>query len=234
MIEEIKHININIIHLKICVLVLAFSTTIPTSYAQGAAVTAAKGIAKLLFKKGGSLAGEQAIKTATESAVKAGMPMPVEEYDLSHSFQRYNEQTWGVYRVNLPYRDLSVGVDPASTTQYSLEINGNGTPTGPVWFPEAKRNYHCTITPGYFEFHCITALVYRGRCQVVTPNLAHAVNQHNAKVFVAGAMLQSDCNPAPDAWNYQSIPKSIGRGSYADFWVTTQNFQMDYQYIYYE
>ena len=48
-----------------------------------------RGIMQKLFKDGAGIAGEQAIKTATEEAVKAGVPLPVESYDLTVNLNYY-------------------------------------------------------------------------------------------------------------------------------------------------
>lgn len=82
--------------------------------------TPARGIVNTLLQEAGTTASEQAIKTATEETFRMGMPLPTEQYSLSHSFQYFNEQAWGFYgRIRFPHGDLA------------------------DWIEETKRVDHC-------------------------------------------------------------------------------------------
>jgi len=72
-------------------LFMVFADCLPTASAAGAPQTSGgAGILKNLFKIGGGVASEQAIKTATEEAVKRGVPLPTEQYDLRSGLCYYN------------------------------------------------------------------------------------------------------------------------------------------------
>jgi len=94
-------------------LFMAFTDRLPTASAAGAPQTSGGvGILKNLFKIGGGVASEQAIKTATEEAVKRGVPLPAEQYDLRSGLCYYNERTWGIYAWNRwPSRNFTCWVD---------------------------------------------------------------------------------------------------------------------------
>ena len=118
------------------ILFLMYLVQPPTASAQGAPVVAsAVGILKNLFKIGAGVASQQAIKTATEEAVKKGVPLPTEQYDLRSGLCYYNERTYGIYVWNSwPSRDFTCWVDPWSTVRYKLIVNGGVVSTDPDYF----------------------------------------------------------------------------------------------------
>ena len=192
-----------------------------------------------LFKEGMGIAGEQAIKSATEEAVKAGVPLPAESYNLTVNLNYYNERTWGYYAGKrlTPY-DRSWFQDPKGGTHYTLRIDNSmeTVSTDPFFFTEQKRWFDCVwvSVAGREEQHLRTNLQYNGQNVVVTQNIAHAVNQHDARFFFAGAAQRSSCPEVPVAWKWGSAEKSIGRGSWTAFVITQENMSIDFSYISYQ
>ena len=193
----------------------------------------AKGIMKELFKDGGGIAGEQAIKTATEEAVKQGVPLPAEQYDLKSALCFYNERTWGIYVwKRWPSRDFTCWVDPGSNIRYKLLVNGTKVSTDPDWFEEQVRSYHCAPSPGN-DWNFVTTMKYRPQCVVVTQNIAHAVNVHPAEMFWSGPRLPSNCGELLSSNFSTSRSVTMGRGSYTEVDVPGWNWKIDYSYITY-
>ena len=209
------------------------------SSGNGWETAVAKGIMKKLFKDGAGIAGEQAIKTATEEAVKAGVPLPAESYDLTVSLQYYYERTWGYYAGKrlTPYERIWFQ-DPKGGTHYTIRIDNSmdTVATDPFYFEHQKREFHCEwmSVAGWEAQHLRTNLKYVGRNVVGTQNIAHAVNQHDARFFFAGAAQRSSCPEVPVAWKWGSDEKSIGRGSWTAFVITQENMSIDYSYISYQ
>lgn len=225
-----------ILNISCLILFLVYAGQSPTASAQGAPVVArAVGILRNLIKIGGGVAADQAVKTATEEAVKQGVPLPAEQYDLTATRSFYNEHSYGTYAFNQwPDYDLTVWLDANSQQQYSLQMNGAVVSTAPVYFEEAKRSYHCTPSLGN-DWNLTTTIKYLGRCVVTVPNIAHAVYTHPAKMFWAGPRLLQDClSAAPNVYESAEAQAIIGRGSASRFEVTGNNYQIAYSYISYQ
>lgn len=192
-----------------------------------------RGIMQKLFKDGAGIAGEQAIKTATEEAVKRGVPLPTEQYNLLSGLCYYNERTWGIYVWNRwPSRNFTCWVDLWSNVSYKLSVNGGVVSKDPDWFEEQVRSYRCAPSPGN-EWNLVTTMKYRPQCVVVTQNIAHAVNVHPAVVIWTGPRLPSNCGDAPTDFAVGGSAVTIGRGSYTEVDVPGWNWKIDYSYITY-
>lgn len=203
--------------------------------------TLAFGVAKELIVSSATTAADQALKTATEIAVRRGLPLPIEEYDVSHTFGYYSERTSGFYAGRaLPSRDLLIWTDrPGSDYKYALKIDGASVAVtdSDRWFIERTRDYNCSRISSAGtreEFHIASQLKYWGACSVKSVNLVHAVYVHPAFVVCIGPLLPPSCTPIGNVQGVSTTEGRIGRASHTLFTVSNKNIEAQTTYIAYD